>query len=376
MSLADTRSSISQKRPAARPEVSLANARRIVHDLLKPNPVIYWTDMLVSFTIAATAFHFVRVCPPFSLAQIGLFMLSCLMFYRLAMFIHEMVHMRAGSFTYFRIVWNILIGIPFLMPSFVYYTHLDHHRRKHYGTDKDGEYLALGQNGRWQMIGFVLSSVVVPIIVVFRCLVLTPLTWFSPKLRKFVYTHASSMVMDPTYIRPLPTEQALRIMRLQETACFLWCLGFAIGVLTFGKFPFPVLLQAYLTSVTVLTLNAIRTLGAHRFDNDEGEMTFLEQLLDSINYPYRPWITELWGPTGTRYHALHHLFPSLPYHNMPEAHRRLMEQLPEDAPYRQTNRVTLISGIIDLWRRSKEVERRHAAERRAARQAKVDSTVG
>lgn len=373
MSLADTHSSISQQRTAARPEVSLANARRIVHDLLKPNPVIFWTDMLVSFAIGATAFHFVKFCPVFSLAQIGLFLLSCLMFYRLAMFIHEMVHMRTGTFTYFRIVWNILIGIPFLMPSFVYYTHLDHHRRKHYGTDKDGEYLPMGQTGRWQLILFVLSSFVIPPIVVFRSLVLTPLTWVSPKLRQLVYTHMSSMIIDPTYIRPLPTAQAVRIMRLQETACFLWCLGIAIAVLTVGEYPYPFILQAYLTGVTVLMLNAIRTLGAHRYNNDEGEMTFLEQLLDSVNYPHRPWITELWGPTGTRYHALHHLFPSLPYHNMPEAHRRLMEQLPEDAPYRQTNRVTLFSGVIDLWRRSKEVERRNAAQRRAARQQETDS---
>lgn len=365
MSLADTRSTISQKRAAARPEVSLANARRIVHDLFKPNPVIYWTDFLVSFAIGVTAFQFVRLAPLFSVLQIGLFVLSTLLFYRLSMFIHELVHLRTGTFTYFRIAWNLLVGIPFLMPTFVYYPHLDHHRRKHYGTDKDGEYLALGQHGRWQMIAFVLGSFVAPPLVVFRCLVLTPLTWISPQARQLVYKHASSLVMDPTYIRPLMSPQSLRIMRLQEVGCFLWCLGIAIAVATVGKYPFPFLIQAYLTGASILTINAIRTLGAHRFDNEEGEMTFVEQLLDSINYPSRPWITEWWGPIGTRYHALHHLFPSMPYHNMPAAHRRLMEQLPADAPYRQTNRVTLISGIVDLWRRAREVERRNRAERRA-----------
>ncbi len=58
------------------------------------------------------------------------------------------------------------------------------------------------------------------------------------------------------------------------------------------------------------------------------ELTFQQQLLDSCDYPYRPWFTELWGPVGTRYHATHHLFPSIPYHNLGKAHRALMNGLP------------------------------------------------
>ena len=83
-------------------------------------------------------------------------------------------------------------------------------------------------------------------------------------------------------------------------------------------------------------------------------MTFLDQLLDSVNYPHRPWITELWGPVGTRFHALHHLFPSLPYHAFPEAHRRLMKALPEDSPYRLTEERSLTSAVIDLVRRNRQ----------------------
>ena len=83
-------------------------------------------------------------------------------------------------------------------------------------------------------------------------------------------------------------------------------------------------------------------------------MTFVDQLLDSVNYPKHGWITELWGPVGTRFHALHHLFPSLPYHAFPEAHRRLVAALPEDSPYRQTEEPSLTAAIIDLIRRNRE----------------------
>ncbi len=79
-------------------------------------------------------------------------------------------------------------------------------------------------------------------------------------------------------------------------------------------------------------------------------MSFEEQILDSHNYPCPPWFTELWGPVGMRFRALHHLFPSLPYHAMPEAHRRLMARLPADSPYRKTVRVSLTGTLVELWR--------------------------
>lgn len=330
-------------------DFSMAEARKTIGDLFKPKPWVYWTDFLVSFSVAIVCFRLVRQSELFSWQQIACFVVSSLLFYRLAMFIHELVHLRTGTMTAFRVVWNLLVGVPFLMPSFVYYTHLDHHRRKHYGTDKDGEYLPIEHEGRWQIFAFLASGFVVPFLAVFRFLVLTPLTWVSPAFRDWAFQHASSMVIDPKYIRPLPTKDALRMIRIQEGLCFLWCLGLLIGTLTVGEYPYPLLIQGYCTGVFVLTVNAVRTLVAHRWHNHEGEMTFLEQLLDSINFPSKMLLTELWAPIGTRFHALHHMFPSLPYHAMPEAHKRLMKALPEGSPYHQTNEYSFTHAFADLW---------------------------
>jgi fatty acid desaturase len=119
------------------------------------------------------------------------------------------------------------------------------------------------------------------------------------------------------------------------------------------RLPYPFLIEGYAIGVVTVFLNSIRTLGAHRWMNKgHDEMTFVEQVVDSVNYPRHAWMTELWGPIGTRYHALHHLFPSLPYHAMPEAHRRLMAQLPADSAYRTTEEETLLGAIASLWRRS------------------------
>ncbi len=335
---------------------SLGESRKIVGDLFTPRPLVYWTDFLVSWTIGIVCFRLVREMPLLSLQQIALFVVAGLAFYRITIFTHELVHLRDKEFRGFRIAWNLLCGIPFLMPSFTYYTHLDHHRRKFFGTDKDGEYLPLGTRPPREIFYYLAQPFVIPVLAIVRFGILTPLTWFSPRLRQWVYTHASSMVSDPSYLRPLPTRQAVRIIRLQEFAVFGFLLIVTVGLIRqrLPVFQQPVLVvgQAYAIAVFILMLNAIRTLGAHRYVNAGAEMTFVDQLLDSVNYPRRPLLTELWAPLGMRFHALHHLFPAMPYHNLPQAHRRLMRELPADSPYRQTACDSLPSALAQLWRAS------------------------
>ncbi|MBM3967012.1 MAG: hypothetical protein FJ308_18400, partial [Planctomycetes bacterium] len=109
----------------------------------------------------------------------------------------------------------------------------------------------------------------------------------------------------------------------------------------------------------LIFMNNVRTLGSHRWTGPGSELTFEQQLLDSCDYPHPPWITELWGPTGTRYHATHHLFPSLPYDDLGKAHRRLVAGLPIDSLFHETVRISLIEEIQALWRRSSLVRRSH-----------------
>jgi len=345
---------------------SLSETRKIVGDLFTPRPWIYWTDFLLSWTVGIVCFRLVRETPLFSPLQILFFVAAGLAFYRITIFTHELIHLRDKEFRGFRFAWNLLCGIPFLMPSFTYYTHMDHHRRKLFGTDKDGEYLPLGTRPPYEIFLYLLQPFVIPILAIVRFGILTPLTWISPRLRELVYQRASSMVSDPSYIRPMPTSKDLKIIRLQELAVFGFLLIVTIGLIRQQREVFQqpmfLLTHAYLTAVFILMLNAIRTLGAHRYTNHGEEMTFVDQLLDSVNYPRRPILTELWAPLGMRFHALHHLFPGMPYHNLPAAHRRLMEQLPSDSPYRQTECDSLPSALAELWRAACQ-SRQHQQQR-------------
>lgn len=353
-------------------EFSLSEARRIVGEFFTPNPWIYWTDFLLSWSIGIGCFYLVDF-PQMVTAneawhwavRIAAFVVSSLLIYRCSLFIHELVHIRAGEFTAFRFVWNALCGIPFLIPSFVYYTHLDHHRRKHYGTKEDGEYIPLARLPAWQILFYLSQIFIIPALAIIRFGILTPLTWVSPKVRDWVHQHASSMIMDPKYIRPLPTRRTLRMIRIQEVLVFLFIWFIAIRLVWAGGFlfdkPLPAtfLVHAYLTGVFIVGINAVRTLGAHRWTHlGDEEMTFVEQMLDSVNYPENPLIAGLWAPIGLRFHALHHIFPTMPYHALAEAHRRLMRDLPADSPYRRCNADTLHEVLATLWRRARANGRR------------------
>jgi fatty acid desaturase len=60
--------------------------------------------------------------------------------------------------------------------------------------------------------------------------------------------------------------------------------------------------------------------------------------MDSCNFTRNDPLTLLFFPFSIRFHALHHLFPSLPYHNLKKAHAHLVATLPDDSPYLQLDR--------------------------------------
>src|SRR5262245_57128765 len=340
-------------------EFSLTEARAIVRDLFAPDQRTYWIDFLVTIFLGHACFALTRVIAEWRLEPLWLkwalalaaFSVQCALYYRAVMFVHEIVHLPEKKFVAFRIVWNLLCGVPFLVPSFTYYTHLDHHRRQMFGTRLDGEYLPFASMSPSWILFYLSHALWVPPLAVIRFGILTPLTWFISPLRQLLYQLASSLVIDPSYIRPLPTPTALRIIRLQELACLLFLTAcVVVPRVFFNRWPIPFAIHAYLTGVVLVFMNAIRTLASHRWISGGHEGTFIDQMLDSVTLDYDSLATILINPVGLRYHSTHHLFPSMPYHNMRAAHKRLLECLPADSLYRQTVAHSIWQVISDLWR--------------------------
>ncbi len=340
--------------------LSIADMKKILTDCFAVNPWIYWADFLISAALGWGCFYLTETAETLSWAELFYFTVSVFAFYRAALVVHELTHQERREFPGFSFVWNLLIGIPILVPSFMYRgVHIDHHRKATYGTEEDGEYLPFGASPFWRSLFYLGQSILIPFLLVFRFLVLAPLSLLHPRFRAFVMLHTSALAirMDTPRRLPAPGSVELRNWYIQETLCFVWCftlfIGFASGLLELGT-----LRHIYLLLTATFFVNSIRTVVAHRYRNRTGkEVSFQEQFEDSVNLEGNPLLLELLAPVGLRYHALHHLFPTIPYYNLGVAHRRLRAQLPANSVYHLATEPTLRSALATLWRNTRQAQR-------------------
>ena len=330
-----------------------AQLNALVRDLRTPSRVCFWGDFAATWLVAAASFGLCFFAED-NLARALCFLASVCATYRMTLFTHELTHLPKGSVPGFRTAWNLFCGIPLLIPSFMYEAHLIHHDRRTYGTGADGEYLEFASSARSQGVLAVLSAVLaVPSLVVRFC-VLAPISGLFPALRRRVLRHASALNIDFRAARPVP-EPTPAPWVWQEVGCFGWCVALALLVYQ-GVVPLRGLLLAAAVLTCAVGLNSLRVLAAHRYAS-RLPRSFADQVLDSNDFPHGA--ASLWAPLGLRYHAMHHLFPSLPYHALGEAHRRVHAALPARSLLRETARKSLFSALNEVvgTRRKLEVAR-------------------
>ncbi|MCC7410352.1 MAG: fatty acid desaturase [Gammaproteobacteria bacterium] len=334
-----------------RGDFDLRAAKGVIHDLFEPAARVYWMDLLASAILAygATALYLNSAVP--GTWRLPAFLVAGVALYRVGAFMHELVHLGRERVPGFQLAWNLLYGIPLLTPSPMYMSHIDHHNSHRYGTPADGEYLPFGVAPASEILRFAALLPLLPVLAVARFLLLAPASWLHPGLRAWVLERATCLVINPQYRRSPEVVRRQHGFAWLEAACCAWLLavtaallGGAVGVMT--------LLQVYALVVFAVGLNWIRTLIAHHYRVPGRPVDHLQQMLDSVNFAGWPWLVELLCPVGLAYHALHHLFPALPYHNLGRAHRRLLQRLPADSPYRRTEQRGLCLLLRRLWARA------------------------
>lgn len=326
----------------------LAGTRTIVADLFRPNARAYWTDLLLTLAVGYPALIAFSHLSGGGWIRGLCYVLAVLALFRAGSFMHELAHLHRGELPSFYWGWNVLFGVPFLMPSFFYQSHLGHHNTHYFGTRDDGEYLPLAAGSFATLFEFLIQVPLMPVWIITRFL-LSPLTFIHPTVRRWVLEHASSFVINFRARTPLPQHASVREWAVLELASSAVIWSLLLGTL----FDWPAVVRlgpVMLVVFGVLTLNYLRTLVAHRYLSTGQELTLLEQFDDSISIEGTPLRTELLFPVGLRYHGLHHLFPSIPYHNLGIAHRRLMATLPADSPYHRTVFRNTWAALCCLWR--------------------------
>ncbi len=343
-------------RPSAVPILDdkdmLRAAVELTRDISAAKSAVYWPDMLGSAALgyAALAGAILQTDP---LISVGLGVIAALALYRALLFIHELTHIHETALPGFRLVWNLLVGIPLLTPSLMYEgVHTLHHARTRYGTAEDPEYLPLALMKPWSLPLFIGIAMILPVALLVRSAVLVPLGVVIPPLRRMVWERASSLSINPDFRRRPPEGKFARMVTWQELGASLWAIFLIASAVVWDWHPLAIGLAV--VSATAV-LNQIRTLVAHLWANDGDAMTVTAQFLDSVDVPPSAMLTSalltpLWAPVGLRYHATHHLLPSLPYHALGEAHRRISAHLGGTSTYAKASYPGLLPLIGKLAR--------------------------
>src|SRR5262245_36127216 len=317
-----------------------ATLRQSSANFFEVSPARFWLDFALSLVLAYGSGAIFLLAPLGSLAQIASYPVTVFWIYRLGSFVHEVSHLGHQEMRVFKVTWNLLVGVMTLAPSpFFTRHHRDHHSQRHFGRHEDPEYAVnFFPQGSWLgLLVYSLLILVFPLIVFLRFF-LSPLTFLHPALREWVLKHASSLTMNVRYERKLSSFDRFAITSV-ELLCWLRATAMLAAVYL-GFSHWTRLPLFYSIALGALILNQLRLSGDHHFHSEGDASSYEDHIRDSCNYTGRDVMTWLLYPFAIRYHALHHLFPAMPYHNLRAAHDFLTKRLPAVSPYHSLDQGT------------------------------------
>ncbi len=282
--------------------------------LYKINLNIYYRDFLITTLIFILSF--ISLFYTNNLVLLGLVeLVASISLYRTGAFIHEISHQyNKRKFKLFKRIWDLTIGLFILHPSIRFkQPHLEHHKIGVFGTKQDLQYIPLKNN----LINCIRIFLILPFFAPIQNLLLvllSPFKFIAPI--KFIYSFIENLIYS---IKFTPTERS----KLNNLELYY----FIVVVSSLFFFNIKIYLFWYLILVLSWSLSTIRIPLEHSLDKHHIKSDKDTQLIDSYTFESIPILAFILQPLGLRYHTAHHLYPTVPYHNLKRLHEQLKIEL-------------------------------------------------
>ncbi|HVY98588.1 MAG TPA: hypothetical protein VHA35_03745 [Dongiaceae bacterium] len=302
-----------------------------IGDLMEYRPWIYFADLTVSAAVGYFACWKYFTVEDYTAEQLFWFIVAGLALFRAGVFVNEIAHIPEGRMRAFKAYWNLICGIPLLTPSFMYQParptdQEELARRQAAGLNSppedDPTPRSLGSQA--------LKVLAVPLLGVLRFMLLSPLLFLNPRHQGWIMARLTVYFPGLKHSEVLGHDLAPTVgwrRSIAELCCF-GVMMFVIFAYSDDIVPWSTFTELYALSVFAVALHCLRALFSRRrrarASLDQGMTVEGPAVLDALILPL-----------GSRYQALRETVPTVPYHNLGAAHRRLIAGLPADSAYRR-----------------------------------------
>lgn len=288
-----------------------------------PRPSIYYRDFcayLVVFVIGmvwGVQASWPVVILPWLLAALGL--------HRAGLFCHEVVHIKDPSLEPFRKLYTWTVALLVMVPPLRFQLpHLAHHRLGVFGTAEDPQYPLV----RGNPVAMAMVLLVIPFIVPFTNLLMILTAAFGAFRLEEALDAWSFKTFGFSLSSPLTPEQQREVSQHSRVTLLLLIVA-ALLVPQVLPFYYAVLVAGWALLTARIPLE-------HELERLAEKSGREDQMIDS--FTIESPLALIVQPVGFRYHTAHHMYPAVPYHNLPALHEELKRTIPE---YRDS--------IISLW---------------------------
>lgn len=280
----------------------------------EPKPAVYFRDFLLSLAVFAAAFAWgVRADWPLAIIPWGL---AVAFLARAGIFGHEISHRPSDArMKPFYWVWHLTAGAVILVPTARFVEpHKAHHTTGIFRTKDDPQYLLVRSNRMLAFFVLVALPVLTPIYTLFQ-VVIASIGGVSleEKLDRFTRRHFNFSISTP-----LPEAKKAEVTWLSRYYLLVFAL-FAALLPEGLAFYYAVLVGAWLIIVLRIPLE-------HELEAYAETSVRRDQMRDS--FTVETPLALLIQPIGFRYHTAHHMYPGVPYHNLPALHEQLKATVP------------------------------------------------